>query len=431
MEATMLSTLRQRNFGLLWTAGLISITGNWILYIGLPIYVYRLTESTLATSLMFIAGIIPRLLFGSIAGVFVDRWDRKRTMVIANLLMGLGLLPLLLVHSIEHVWIVYLVEFFQATVAQFFEPAENALLPTLVDEDRLVSANALNSLNNNLGRLIGPALGGFAAGLFSLAGVVVLDGISFLVAALLIAALRIQPKTIPSVPVVKAPRPTSRLLTRVWDEWLDGLRIIRREPRLRLLFLIATIPMIGEGIFGTLMIVFVSQVLNGGEVELGYIMSAQAIGGIIGSFLIGHVKNVPLYRLMGICAIFFGLIDLAIFNYPAYIPGILLAIILMVLVGIPGVGYGTGLTTMFQNAMPDEYRGRVFGAFMTTAAVLSLFGTILAGYLGERIHMVTILNVQGLGYVVAGVLALIFLRRLYDAKTAPSTQPANLEAEPS
>src|SRR6185436_11360833 len=98
-EMNMLATLRQRNFGLLWTAGLISITGNWILSIGLPIYVYKLTQSTLATSVMFMAGMIPRLFLGSIAGVFVDRWDRQRTMVIANILLGLGLVPLLFIQS--------------------------------------------------------------------------------------------------------------------------------------------------------------------------------------------------------------------------------------------------------------------------------------------------------------------------------------------
>ena len=426
----MFATLRQRNFGLLWTAGLISITGDWILYIGLPIYVYKLTQSTLATSAMFVASIIPRLFFGSIAGVFVDRWDRQRTMVIANILLGLGLVPLLVVHSVGQIWIVYVVAFFESTIAQFFFPAENALLPTLVDEEHLVSANALNSLNNNLGRLIGPAVGGFAAGLFSLAGVVVLDGISFLVAALLIAAMRITATSEAKIPAEKPTADVPHAAVRVWREWLDGLRIIRREPRIFLLFLIAAIPMIGEGIFSTLIVVFVNKILNGGAVELGYIMSAQAVGGIIGSVLIGRVKHVPLYKLMGVSAVIFGLIDLAIFNYPTYIPGILLGVILMVLVGLPVVGYDTGLTTMLQNAMPDAYRGRVFGAFGTTAALLGLFGTILAGYLGEHVYVVTILNVQGLGYVVTGILALVFLKRYYSSRTIPLAQTAELQTEP-
>src|SRR5689334_4152288 len=107
----MLATLRQRNFGLLWFAGLISLAGDWTLRVALPIYVYQLTGSTLATSTILMAGMLPNLLLGSVAGVFVDRWDRKRTMVVSNLLLALGLLPLLAVHSADQLWIVFLVAF--------------------------------------------------------------------------------------------------------------------------------------------------------------------------------------------------------------------------------------------------------------------------------------------------------------------------------
>ncbi len=92
----MLTLLRQRNFALLWFASLISLVGDWMLMIGLPIYMYILTHSALATSFMFMAGILPQIALGSVAGVFVDRWDRKRVMIITNVLLALCLLPLLL-----------------------------------------------------------------------------------------------------------------------------------------------------------------------------------------------------------------------------------------------------------------------------------------------------------------------------------------------
>src|SRR5215471_8604057 len=95
----MLTTLRQRNFALLWLGGLISQTGDWLLQIGLPFYVYVLTGSALATSIMLIVSFVPNFLLGSIAGVLVDRWDRRRIMLLANFLMAVGLLPLLLVHD--------------------------------------------------------------------------------------------------------------------------------------------------------------------------------------------------------------------------------------------------------------------------------------------------------------------------------------------
>ncbi|HKS69860.1 MAG TPA: MFS transporter, partial [Ktedonobacterales bacterium] len=105
----MIATLRQRNFALLWLAGLISLAGDWVLMIGLPIYVYILTGSVLATAIMLMCAVAPGALVGSVAGVFVDRWDHKRTMVATNVIMALGLLPLLLVRSADNVWIAYAV----------------------------------------------------------------------------------------------------------------------------------------------------------------------------------------------------------------------------------------------------------------------------------------------------------------------------------
>ena len=140
--------------------------GDYMLFVALPIYIYETTGSTLATSLMFMAGAAPRVLLGSVAGVFVDRWPRQRTMVICNLLLALGVTPLLLVALGGPIWTVYVVAIFQSSINQFFGPAETALLPTLVEQKQLVSANALNALNNNLARFIGPAAGGGHGQLF-------------------------------------------------------------------------------------------------------------------------------------------------------------------------------------------------------------------------------------------------------------------------
>src|ERR1041385_979192 len=183
----MIRTLRQRNFALLWFAGLTSMVGDWVLFIALPIYTYNLTHSSLATGIMFMAGTLPRILLGSVAGVFVDRWDRQRTMVIADLSRAVLLLLLLLVRSSEQIWIIYLIAFVESMISQFFGPAENALLPQLVDESHLVAANSLNALNNNLARLGGPALGGVFLGSFGFRAVVWIDSFSFLISGIMIA----------------------------------------------------------------------------------------------------------------------------------------------------------------------------------------------------------------------------------------------------
>ena len=91
----MLTVLRQRDLSLLWFGGVLSVIGDYFLFVALPFFVFEQTASALATGAIFIAETLPRLLFGSVAGVFVDRWDRKRTMVVSDLSRALILLPLL------------------------------------------------------------------------------------------------------------------------------------------------------------------------------------------------------------------------------------------------------------------------------------------------------------------------------------------------
>ena len=402
----MLATLRQRNFALLWFAGLISLAGDWMLMIALPIFVYQLTGSAVATSAILIAKRLPSLLFGSMAGVFVDRWDRRRTMVVANLLMALALLPLVAVRSAEQLWIVFVVAFVESTIAEFFGPAENALLPQLVGEQHLVAANSLNILNNNLARLIGPAVGGIAAALLGIGGAALLDAASFLIAAGLVAAIRGQYRPAASE-APAAPGAWGRL----GREWLEGLRVIVRSRPVAVIFALIAITSLGEGVFGVMLVLFVDHTLGGGARELGWLMSAQAVGGIAGALLAGRFgAAVRPASLIGVGGVLFGLIDLAIFNYPAFYPGILLGVLLFAVVGVPGVAMFTGVNVLLQGAVPDQYRGRVFGTYSTTGALLALAGTALAGQLGDRVPVVLVLNIQGFVYIAAGLLVLALLR---------------------
>ena len=406
----MLATLRQRNFALLWSGGLVSVTGDWVLFIGLPIYVLILTHSVLATSAMLIAGRLPTLLFGVVAGVFVDRWNRKRIMVVGDVLSALCLLPLLFVTSADFVWIAYIVAFVEASIEQFFVPAENATVPNLVSKDHLVAANALNALSSNLARLVGPALGGLVAGFFGLPGIVLVDAASFAIAGFLIAFITMPPR-LPAPAQAQSQR-TGAAWRAIWHEWLDGLHLIRRERVLGVLFTFQTITSLGEGVIGVLFVVFVSRVLHGGAEQVGWLMSGQAIGSLIGGVLIGWIGSRLVSRWwIGWCAVAFGLIDLVIFNSPAFFPVFLLTFALFILVGMPAVAMLTGLNALQQMATPDAYRGRVSSAFFTTGALLGLFGTIIGGALGDHLGVVSVLNIQGGVYVLAGVMVLLLLAR--------------------
>ena len=398
-----------RNFALLWWAGLLSTVGNWALQIALPVYVFETTRSTLATGLMFAVGTLPTLLFGSVAGIFVDRLDRRRVLVTANLLMFVGLLPLLVVPACG-LWLVYVVAFVQATLSQFVYPAENALLPTLVGGD-LVSANALNALNNNLGRLVGPALGGLLMGGLGLQAVVLLDAATFLVASFLTGLMVVAESAGMNGTEEKPPEPATGPGA-VWREWLAGLQIVRRERVVSVLFLYIAVTSVGEGVMSALFIPFVVDVLRGNALEVGWLMSAQAVGGIVGGVVVSAVATrfAPAY-LLGWGSVGVGLIDAFLFNYPAFLSGVTPGLVLFALAGLPVSALQAGLMTLFQTNVDDKFLGRVFGAYGTTAALFNLVGMGAGGFLGDRLGIVPVINTQAAVYFAGGLLVLRLLRR--------------------
>lgn len=414
----MLASLRNRNFALLWVGQLVSLAGDWVLLIALPFFVYTLTGSTLATGAMFIAQTLPRLALGSLAGVFVDRWDRRATMLASDLLRAALLLPLLLVRSPDRAWIVYVVAFAEASVSQFFLPAEGALLPRLVGEgDALLAANALNSLSQNLTQLVGPALGGLLYGALGLTSVVAFDAASFLVSALLIALIA-TPRS--ATADTGGAQPAAGLA--VWREWREGLRLVRQDRILATLFLVIGTVMIGQGLIMVLLVAWVKGVLGGGSTEFGWLMSAQAVGSLLGGLVLGKVSRLlSPAKLIGLAGLLDGALLLAIFN----IPVLALDLVLIGLAGIPIVGLTVSLQTLLQNTTADAYRGRVFGAFLAVIALAQLLGMALASLLGDRLGAVLLLDLDGVLWIVGGVLALTLLTGALRQTAAPAAnQPA-------
>ena len=406
----MLRVLRQRNFALLWIGGLISMVGDWVLFVGLPFEVYRQTGSTLATGGMILALLIPRIAFGSVAGVYVDRWDRRRLMIAVNLLLAAFLLPLLAVETLG-LWVVYLVLIVESTLEQLFTPAEVALLPNLLEggPEQLVPANALSGVNRHLARFIGPLVGGVVVATGGLTAVAVVDAVSFLVAASLISAIRYVAPTGPDHPPLE--EETLSAWRRLIGEWREGLRVVWHQPVLRALLVFFAITSIGEGLTFTLFVPWVTEALHSDSAGYGALLSTQAIGGLAGALVIGRFgARVNPLRLLIVGALIFGAIDLVLFTYPVVFPFLAPALVGMVIVGVPGAAMGAGITTLQQTQAEDRHRGRVIGAIGALAGISSLIGAILAGFLGELLPVVLLLVVQGSGYVIGGVLVAVMTR---------------------
>jgi Na+/melibiose symporter-like transporter len=408
VRATWRMLAARRDLRLVLSAGIISLTGDWVLTIGLIYRVYAVTGSTVASALTMASSFAPQVLLGAVAGVFADRWDRKRTMIVANLLLAAGLLPLLLVRGAGQVWIVFAVMFAEGAVKQFFSPAEQAMVPRLVPDEELLAANALNGQVSNASRLAGSAIGGILVAAGGLAAVTLADAASFIASAILLTFVRASGRAAGPDPAGGQVRAGLR---RIGVELRAGLGLSVRHRVLRALVIFALVTSVGEGIMSTLFTPFVEHVLHGSSQAFGLVVAAQAVGGIAGGVVAASAGHrVPASRLISFGAIVFGLVDLAIFLYPLGYVAVWPAVAGMIIVGVPGALGLAGLITLFQRNTEDAYRGRVFGAISTAEGLTVLAGTLGAGFLSRFAGIIPVLAIQGAGYIAAGIAMFVWLK---------------------
>jgi Na+/melibiose symporter-like transporter len=396
---------------------------------------------------VFLVGLLPSLLAGPLAGVLVDRWDRRRTLVAVSLAQAVFLLPLLAVHGRQQLWIVYLVIAVESVLAQLNDPARNALLPALVEERELVGANALIGLNGNLARLVGSPLGGVLVELAGLPGLVLGDAVSFLAGAALVALVRTpaaagapgraaaEGAPVPAGAGAAAggsaaaagagPAAAAGLLR----EWLDGLAVTLRSRRLRWGLLVSALAAVAQGLFTVLFVLFVTRILRGDGADVGLLRGVQAIGGIAGGLLVvGLASRLAPGRLVGASLLAFGGISLAMWNGPQLTTATPLYVGLFVAAGVPAVAMLTGLTALVQTETPDAYLGRVFATYFGTYNGLQALGILLAGLLGDALGVVAVLNGQAGLYLLAGAVALLALGRRPRAAAAATPAPVGTAA---
>jgi MFS family permease len=411
----VLAVLRRRDFALLWLSGLVSVAGDWVLMVALPYYVYVTTGSTLATAAMTAAELAPAILLSSFTGVFADRWDRKRILVVANLLQALVVSTLLLVDA-GWLWVVYVAAALQSAVAAFAQPAESALLPSLVPAELLVPANALNALNNRLGRLAGVPLGAALLSWWGLGAVVLVDVATFLLAAALVAPIRGPARSaVPgSGPDGTADEP------RFWSEWVAGLRVVRDDRTIAVLFVVFGLMTFGGTMLDPLYVPWVRDVLDEGVEVVAVLTMTSSLAGIAGSLLVGTLGgHLPARVLMGWGSALAGGLLLVKHNVPV----LWLAIALSAIGGVTAVAASVGVETLAQERTPEHVRGRVFGSLQAAIWLASLLGAVIGGVLGEVVSVLFAINVASVLVLLSGVVVLLALPRPAPADVTGSPAP--------
>ncbi|MBU0495575.1 MAG: MFS transporter [Chloroflexi bacterium] len=422
-RVSYLTVLRNRNFAILWGGQIVSQIGDAFNWLAMLITVERLTGSTMAMGFMAISLALPQLLFGMLAGVFVDRFDRRRTMIASDVLRGLVVLLCLLVHSPEQVPLFYVVGFTLSTFSIFFLPAKNAVIPLIVAEQDLLAANALSQSTQVAALIVGSTLAGIVVGQLGMAPAFIIDSATFFVSAGAIWLIAV-PRT------VRAEAVSSNAASAAIRDVMDGLRFIGGSRIVLGMTLVMSIVHLGLGAINTLWVPLMSRHLNMGPEAIGAVDAAQGIGMIAGAAILGllaaRLRKIWLVNLslvlIGLCIAAMGLIPAV----PGQATPLVVGTVGFWLVWISTLVLGVGVTpavstlnTIIQLVVPDAMMGRVNSTIGTLGSVAMLTSMAGAAILGDLIGIPTVYVVCGLVVVGAGVVGMVALE-----EPAPYPRPA-------
>jgi len=400
--------LSNRIFARFWLAGLLFVLATWSLHIAMLVYVYELTGSPFATSLIPVFASIPGIVVGPIAGVLVDRWDRKRVMAGGALaLVGLLVATIPFAGRFD-VSMLYAIIFVQAMVMTFFMPAENALLPTLVRDEDLAAANALNALNDNLGRIVGPAAGAWIFVQFGFAAT--LAACALIYAAGWVCLIGLQTGLTASTPVAShaGDRTLAAIVSRARREFGDGLRAVRHTRTLAIVVAVWALYMVADVPFSAVFPAFLSESLDVGPESLGLMMTIRGLTGVAGGFLVVWLsRRVDPTTLLaaGLLAYGASIAGLGVIN--EFGPGLWLTLAN----GPGGAAVQTGLTTTLQRNTAPGMRGRVFSLVGIVNGVIVIVVSLAAGSLGEAVGTRAVVILSGSLQLLPFLLVVAMLQR--------------------
>ena len=377
--ATMLWT--NRNFVLLWTGQFVSQVGDRLAMVAFPWLVYTETGSTLSTGIVLAIYTLPYVLFGMFAGVVVDRFNKRRVMLMAEL--GRMVLVLLVPLAAEWaLWSVFLISFAMASLTVLFDPAKLSLLPDIVPRERLMRANSLLAAAETLTEVLGYASAGFLLYAVSTATAFRLDALTFGVSALTLALMSYAP------PVRAA---TERVTSSFAKELREGFRYMRRHAGLLANTLLAVAIAFGLGASYPVTFFFAVDELNGGTRAFGIFEAALALGYLTGSlFVVWLAQRLRVGRAMVVGFTLMGAGMAAV----AAAGQVWVAAVIFAFVGVANAAALISMDTYVQQLVPEHIRGRVWGSrFMLTQgtyAISVLVGGALASVIDVRVLFIAI-----------------------------------------
>lgn len=430
-----------KNFRFLWTGQVVSEVGDWlnnVAVLALALHLAGPERQGIAIAVYAIARHLPLFLFGPIAGVVVDRADRRRVLIGADVVRAGLALGFLAAERFGSLSVIYAVGAAMFSVSAFFNAAKRASVPNLTRGfDELLSANSLTTSTTAATIAAGSAIGGVIATLGGRNAVFIINAFTFLLSAVLISRI-VFPPVVPTVTEVEtgsgdrgAGSKTGgarlgAILRRSLDDFREGLIYVKRERILTLIFIVAAGWGLGNGTARALYSIFgsrlgieaaASRVTNASEFGIAVLFVAMGSGGVLGAMLARRVAGKrSLGSRLGRSLLLDGL-GLFVFSL---MPNLWTAAAILIARELNYAIWWTSQQTLLMSRTKDQFAGRVFASFETVVTLAMVASMIASGLAADRFGITPVAAVGGLLIILSGAVWVIFSRRQNFAEKNPS-----------
>ena len=394
----MRDVLKISGFKRLWLAQLVSILGDFLAVFGvINLITFKWHGTPLQVTNVMIAFIIPMAIVGPLAGVFVDRWNVKRTMIISDLVRAVLILGLVFVTRLEQIFVLF---FLVSTVSSFFGPSQSITLRTLVPMNGLMAANAMMSQAFYTMRIIAPAAAGLLVYWLGYNSCFYLDTASFVFSAAMLSTIAI-------IRIVKAKGEGEKTVSSLMNDYTAGSRFILTHPAISFVMTAMMTAMFVLSCFSPLISVYVRGQLHAGTRSFGIISAMIGVGLIVGTQVVNAVAKGFSKKQVALCGLFglaFATFVLALFQ-TAILAG----------VSMFGIGFAIAFIivpaqTLMQQETPHEMLGRVSSSFMAVFSLSQLLGLLLSGSLANGIGVRRLFMASAVLLVLLSAIGYLWLR---------------------
>jgi predicted MFS family arabinose efflux permease len=397
----MLAVLRNRGFLLLWLGQLLSQLADRVFIYVFVIIAYQSTQTNVGVSLPMLSFGIPAVLFGPIAGVYADRWKRKRILFFTNLIRAvliLGILPFVR----ESLIFIFLVSFLIYTTTQFFMPAETASIPDLVPKESLMQANSLFMSTWMASFVVGFGIGAPLVHLLGEDGTFVLSAILYILATVAVAFIpRLKKHEVPAVSTIKE----------IGKDLIAGLEFIRRNVVVRYSLYKLFIVTSALAIISMLAVSFAKEVLGIGAKNFGYLVIFAGFGMFLG---LGFLNRFSHRIKKGTVVIVGFMLSGLTFLLLAQTSDLYLSLFYCFILGVGNALVTIPIQTILQEHIPRPMRGRVFGVQTMLINSAFTFPVVIFGEIADLYGLQLVLVILGISVLVLGSLG-VFVKKFRTA----------------